>query len=123
MFLFANALLQDAAAIAVVVVGAIVVFWVVRKIVKFIVSLIIAILIAVAVMIYCISAGYISAETADKINPFSSEAVDDAVQGAREWAGNKVKEAAKRAIDKTVDESGTRSSSVTRGKSKQGVRP
>jgi len=104
MAMFAEVASANVVAIVAIVAGAVVAFWIIRKIVKFILSLVIALLIAVAVIIYCVKAGYISQDDAEKLNPLNSEQVRQAAMDAGAWAGEQAKEAARKVVAAAVDE-------------------
>lgn len=104
MVMLADIGVQDALTLGGIVVGAVIVFWILQKIVKFILSLVIVLLIVAAAVAYCVKAGYISSEDAEKLNPLRSEQVRQAVKEAGSWAGTQVQDAAKKAVSAAVDE-------------------
>jgi len=90
--------------IGAIIVGAVVAFWILKKIVKLVLSLVIVALIAAAAVIYCVKAGYISREDAEKLNPLNSEQVRQAAKDVGTWAGAQAKDAARKAVDVAVKE-------------------
>jgi len=104
MTMFADATSSNAMTIGAIVVGAVIAFWIVHKIVKFVLSLVIVALIAAAAVLWCVKAGYISREDAEKLNPLNNEKVRQAAKDVGAWAGVQAKEVAKKAIDAAVKE-------------------
>jgi len=104
MVMFAVVASSDLLTVGAIVLGAIAVFWILHKIVKFVLSLVVVLLIAAAAIAYCVKAGYISRENAEKINPLNSEQIMQAAKDAGDWAGTRAKDVAKKAIDAAVKE-------------------
>lgn len=112
MVMFADVASSNVVTIGAIVVGAVIAFWIVHKIVKFVLSLVIVALIAAAAVFWCVKAGYISREDAEKLNPLNNEKVRQAAKEAGAWAGAQAKEAARKAVDAVVDQAVDRAAST-----------
>lgn len=104
MVMLAEVSSTNALTIGAIVVGAVIAFWIVHRIVKFVLSLVIVALIAAAAVFYCVKAGYLSMEDAEKLNPLNNEQIRQTAKDAGAWAGAQAKEVARKAVDAAVNE-------------------
>lgn len=99
---------QNVAMYAIVIVCALALFCFLCKLIKLLFVIVVMAAIAAAAVFYCVKAGYLDEETAERLNPMNSEAFVDSVKRAGEWVGDKTRSTVEKAVSSAVEKAVTR---------------